>query len=145
MKNSDEVNPFNINLQTQSRRHDKPLTSSTTMSKTKASAEPLMTPNFSLHIPQPKIEAIPEIPKGPLCCNAASNQDAHTYSIVDDLAQSPTAMLMLEFLQSFPSQKKSLLTALGTVYPSDNHFIIFLVDTLEHPPFSSSFTFQIPV
>ena len=65
--------------------------------------------------------------------------------MVDDLAQSHVAMSTLEVLQSCPSQNKSLLTALGAVYPSDDHLIVFPVDTLEHPPFPSSVSFQIPI
>jgi len=57
-----------------------------------------MTPNDLLQIPQPKVEAIPKIPKGPLRCNATSNQVSHTHSIVDNLAQLPVAMPMLEVL-----------------------------------------------
>lgn len=100
MMNIDEVNPFDINLQTQSHQYDKPSTSSATDSKIKSSTKPLTTPNGPLHIPQPKFEAIPKIPKGPLCRSVASNQVAHTYNIVDDLVQSPVAMLRLEVLQS---------------------------------------------
>jgi len=61
MMNSDEVNPSDINMQTQSHQYDKPLTSSTTKSKTKASTKPLMAPNSLLQIAQPKFEAIPNI------------------------------------------------------------------------------------
>ena len=98
MMNFYEVNPSHINLQTWSRQYDKPSTSSATESKTKVSIEPLMTPNDPLQIPQPKFEAIPNIPTGPLHCDTASNQATHTYSIVDDLVESPAAMSMLEVL-----------------------------------------------
>ena len=81
-----------------SRQYDKTSTSFPTESKTKASAEPLTTTNGLLQIPQPKVEAIPNIPKGPLCCNVTSNRAAHIYSIVDDLAQSLASMLTLEVL-----------------------------------------------
>lgn len=103
MMNSDEVNPFDINLQTRSHQYDNPLTSSAIESKTKISAEPLMTPSGLLQIPQPRLEAIPKVLKGPLCRNVVSNPAAHTYSIVDNLAQPPTAMSTLEVLQSCPS------------------------------------------
>lgn len=49
-------------------------------------------------------------------------------------------MSTLEVLQSCPSQKKALLNSLGAVGPSDDHFIVFPIDTSEHPllPPSSS-------
>ena len=122
-------------------QYDKLSTSPATKSKTKASIEPLTKSNGLLQIPQPKVEAIPNTPKGPLSRNAASNRAAHTYNIVDDLAQSPIAMSTLEVLLLLPSQNKALLTALGEVDPSDDRLIIFLVDTLENPPLPSSVAF----
>jgi len=139
--NFDEVNTSDINLQTQLRQYDKPSTSSATKSKTKASTKPLTRPNGLLEIPQPKVEAISKILKGPLCHNTTSNRVSHTYSIVDDLAQSLAAMSNLEVLQSFPSQNKSLLTTLGTVDPFDDCLIVFPVDTSKHPSLPSSVAF----
>ena len=54
-------------------------------------------------------------------------------------------MLKLEVLQSYPSQKKALLTSLGVVDPFYYCLIVFLVDTLEHPPLPSFVSFKIPV
>ena len=64
------------------------------------SIEPLSTPNGPLQIPQPKVEVHTRIPNGPLHLNVASGKAAHSYSIVDDLAQSPAAISTLELLQS---------------------------------------------
>jgi len=139
--NFDEVNPSKINLQTWSCQYDKPSTSSTIESKTKAFIKPLTTPNGPLQIHQPKFESIPNISKGPLCHNTTSNRAIHTYSIVHNLAQSPTIMSMLEVLQLCPSQNKSLLTTLVVVDPSDDHLIVFPVDTLKHAPLPSSISF----
>jgi len=100
-----------------------------------------MTPNGQLHIPQPKVEAIPKIPKGPLGHNMTPNQVSHTYNIVDNLVQSPPAMSTLEVLHSFPSQKKALLTSLGIVNPCDDHVFFFPIDTSEHRPLPSSIAF----
>lgn len=105
----------------------------------------LLRSNGPLQIPQPKVEEIPKILKWPLCRNVASNRASHTYSIVDNLAQSSTTKLTLEVLQSYPSQKKALLTTLGVVGPFDNHLIFFPVYTSKHPPLLSSIAFQIPV
>lgn len=61
MTNSDEVDTSDVNLQTQSCQYDKPSTSSSTESETKASTEPLKIPNGLLQIPQPNVESIPKI------------------------------------------------------------------------------------
>ena len=53
---------------------------------------------------------------------------AHHYSVVDDLAESPAAMSMLEVLQTCPSQKKALLTTLGAIDPSNSHLMTFDID-----------------
>ena len=73
MMNSDKVNTSDINLQTQLGQYGKPFNLSAIESKTKASTKPLTTPNGPLHIPQPKFESFPEIHKGPLRHNEASN------------------------------------------------------------------------
>ena len=41
---------------------------------------------------------------------------AQFYNVVEDLAQEPCAMSTLEVLQSFPTQRKTLLTTLGALY-----------------------------
>ena len=50
---------------------------------------------------------------------------AISYSIVDDLAQTPSAMSALEVLKTCPTQRKSLLATLVTVDPSDSNLITF--------------------
>jgi hypothetical protein len=45
--------------------------------------------------------------------------------LVDDLAQYPAAMSVLEVLQTYPSQCKSLLSALGVVDTADMQLITF--------------------
>jgi hypothetical protein len=40
---------------------------------------------------------------------------AQNYSIVEDLAQAPCAMSALEVIQSCPTQRKALLSAIGAV------------------------------
>ena len=60
-----------------------------------------------------------------MIANNAMARAAVSYSIVDDLAQTPTAMYTLEVLKTFPMQRKSLLAALGTIDPSDSKLITF--------------------
>ena len=69
---------------------------------------------------------------------------AHNYSIVNNLAQSPTAMSTLEVLQSCPKQQKSLLSALGVVDPADTCMMAFDLDKAT-PRIPSNVAFQIPI
>jgi hypothetical protein len=59
--------------------------------------------------------------------NARASQN---YSIVEDLAQTPCAMSALEVLQSFPSQRKVLLSALGAVETTNSGMIFFTLQTI---------------
>jgi hypothetical protein len=69
---------------------------------------------------------------------------SHNYSLVDDFEQSPTTMSVLEVLQTCPTQRKSLLSALGVVDPVDTQLITFDLDSGE-PRLPALITFQIPV
>ena len=66
MMNSDQPTTVYLNLQTQSRHYKKPPTTSVPEPPSLGSTEPLLTPNGSLQIPQPKAEVPTKIPKGPL-------------------------------------------------------------------------------
>ena len=57
---------------------------------------------------------------------------AQHYSIVEDLAQAPSAMSTLEVLQSFPSQRNSLLSAIGGIDLANSDLITF--DLEGHSP-----------
>jgi hypothetical protein len=50
---------------------------------------------------------------------------AQNYSVVEDLAQAPCAMFVLEVLQSCPAQRSTLLSALGIQDPSNSNVISF--------------------
>jgi hypothetical protein len=73
-------------------------------------------PSLPLHIEKTLGETMTRIPKG------AFKKDSHNpnaraaqnYSVVEDLSQTPCAMSALEVLQRCPSQRKSLLTSLGS-------------------------------
>ena len=143
--NSDSSPIIALNLQTRSHQYPKPPAQSTSESPSSGSTEPLSTSNGPLHIPQPKVEVHTNIPKGPLRRNAALGRAAHSYNIVDDLAQSPTAISTLELLQLCPSQKKALLSTMGAVDPANDQMIVFDAHQSEHPPLPTSVAFQIPV
>jgi hypothetical protein len=69
---------------------------------------------------------------------------AQNYSIVEDLAQAPSAMSTLKVLQSCPTQRKALLKAIGGIDPMDTNLIIF--DLEDHiPRLPPKLTFQIQV
>jgi hypothetical protein len=71
---------------------------------------------------------------------------AQNYSIVEDLAQAPSAMSALEVLQSFPTQRKALLKAIGGINPTDTNLIIFdLEDHIPRLPPQLAFQIQVVV
>ena len=82
----------------------------------------------------------------PVCRIANNDTDrvAVSYSIVDDLAQTPTAMSALKVLKTCPMQRKSLLAALGAVDPSESKLITFDTENGE-PRMPSTIAFQILV
>jgi hypothetical protein len=99
-----------------------------------------------LFLPRPSAEPPLRIPRIPLRRNVHNPQAqaAHNYSLVDDLAQSPAAMSVLEVLQTCPTQWKSLLSAMGAVDPADTRLITFDLDNCE-PRLPAAVTIQIPV
>jgi hypothetical protein len=88
-------------LQKHNHQYDMPLNSPPTTSETTPATteQPLM-------IPRPNTEPNPCIPNIPLQHNVHNPHArvAHNYSLVDDLAQSSTAMYVLEVLQTCSSQ-----------------------------------------
>ena len=145
MMNSDQPVIVDLNLQTRSRQYTKPPITSVPEPPPLVSTEPLSTPNGPLQITQPKAEVHTKILKGPLRRNVASGKASHSYSIVDDLVQSPTTISMLELLQLCPSKGKALISTMRTIDPFDNRLIVFDVDWSENPPLHASVAFQIPV
>ena len=69
---------------------------------------------------------------------------SQNYSIVEDLAQAPSAMPALEVLQSFPTQRKMLLKDIVGIDPTDTILIISNLE--EHiPRLPPQLAFQIQV
>ena len=87
-------------------------------------------------IPRPNVEPIPRIPLMPLRWNVHNPHArvTHNYSLVDDLAQSPTTMFVLEVLQTCSSQHKSLLSALKAIDTADTQ-LITLIQIMENHVF----------
>jgi hypothetical protein len=73
-------------------------------------------PPLPLQIDKTLGETTMRIPKGAFKKASYNPNERATqnYSVVEDLSQTPCAMSTLEVLQSFPSQRKALLVALGS-------------------------------
>jgi hypothetical protein len=99
-----------------------------------------------LHIEKIVGETMTHIPKGAFkkASHNPNARAAQNYSIMEDLAQTPCAMSALEVLQSFPSQRKALLSSLGVV-ETTNSGMIFFYPTDYKPCLPHHVTFQIVV
>ena len=122
-----------INLQTQSQNYDKPADnkedhSNSGKSPSTSSSESLST--VPLSIEKPTLNMILYPPKSTLL-KAIFNHNARAaqfYNVVKDLAQAPCVLSTLEVLQSFPTQRKNLLTTLGAIDLDNTNLIHFNVE-----------------
>jgi hypothetical protein len=73
-------------------------------------------PSLPLEIEKTLGKTMTCIPKGAFkkASHNPNARAAHNYSVVEDLSQTPCTMSTLEVLQSFPSERKALLAALGS-------------------------------
>ena len=122
-----------VNLQTRINQYD-----TTTEHVDSSTASTSKTTNLPLQLP-----SFPCLPIHKITNNAIARA-AVSYSIVDDLAQTPTAMSALEVLKMCPTQRKALLATLGVVDPSDSKLITFDTEKKE-TRMPSTIAFQIPV
>jgi hypothetical protein len=102
--------------------------------------------NGPLHIEWPSLDTVLRPPKGVVKKSAFNPhaRAAQNYSIVEDLAQAPSAMSALEVLQSCPAQRRALLKAIGGIDPTDSNLIVFNLD--DHiPRLQPQLAFQIQV
>lgn len=82
----------------------------------------------SLEIEKPTPKPVVKPPYKGVLRRSSYNLNAHAaqhYNIVEDLAQAPSAMSALEVLQSCPSQRKALLSAIGGIDPADSSLLTF--------------------
>ena len=82
----------------------------------------------SLEIEKPTAEPVVRPPSKGVLRRSSYNPNARVaqhYSIVEDLAQAPSAMSALEVLQSFPSQWKALFSTIGGIDPADSSLLTF--------------------
>jgi hypothetical protein len=116
------------------------------MSESVEKGKEATNPPTPLQIEKAVGEMMTHIPKG-VFKKASHNPNVRAtqnYSIVEDLAQTPCAMSSLEVLQSFPSQRKSLLSALGSTETCNLGAIIFYPTDLK-PRLPYHVVFQIVV
>ena len=81
-----------------------------------------------LEIEKPTPELVVKPPYKGVLRRSSYNLNARAaqhYIIVEDLAQTPSAMSALEVLQIFPSQRKALLSAIGGIDPADSSLLTF--------------------
>jgi hypothetical protein len=99
-------------------------------------------PSLPLQIEKTLGETMTRIPKGAFKC-ASHNPNAraaHNYSVVEDLSQTPCAMSSLVVLQSFPTQRKALLTTLGSAETYNPGTIMLdMTDLKPHLPYHVAF------
>jgi hypothetical protein len=91
-------------------------------------------PSLPLQIEKTLGETMTCIPKGAFkkASHNPNARAAQNYSVVEDLSQTPCAMSALEVLQSFPSQRKALLAALGSAETCNPGMI--MLDTTDLKP-----------
>jgi hypothetical protein len=103
--------------------------------------------NDPLHLECPNLDTVLCPPPKGVVLKSSFNPHARAtqnYSIVEDLAYVPSAMLALEVFQSCPTQRKALLKAIGGIDPTDMNLIIF--DLEDHiPRLPHQLVFQIQV
>jgi hypothetical protein len=89
---------------------------------------PLITPPFGPpQIEKPTFDSILRPPKSTIrkATFNPSSCATHNYNIVEDFSQAPCAMSALEVLQHCPSQRRTLLVAIGVVDPESSNHIMF--------------------
>jgi hypothetical protein len=91
-------------------------------------------PSLPLQIEKTLGETMTHIPKGAFkkASHNPNARAAHNYFVVEDLSQTPCAMSSLEVLQRFPTQRKALLTSLGSTETCN--LGIIMLDTTDLKP-----------
>jgi hypothetical protein len=144
-----------INLTTRTTTYDTPIkpdkpktTNSSLPDPLPSSVSPPSTspPSGPLQIEKPSFDSILRPPKSTIQKSTfnPSLRAAQNYNIVEDLAQAPCAMSTLEVLQHCPSQRRTLLAAIGAFDPESSNSLTFNLDD-HQPRLSHQLAFQINV
>ena len=90
-------------------------------------------PAGPLHIEKPVSDTILRPPKNTVRKTVfnPNARAAQNYNVVEDLAQAPCAMSTLEVLQNCPTQRKTLLAALGAIEPTTFNHLMFSLDNFQ--------------
>jgi hypothetical protein len=112
------------------------------MPNTSKKGKEAKNPSLPLQIENTLGKTMTHIPKGAFK-KASHNTNARAtqnYFVVEDLSQTPCAMSFLEVLQRFPSQRKDLLAALGSVKTCNPRTIMLdMTDLKPHLPYHVAF------
>jgi hypothetical protein len=146
-----------INLTTLSKAYDTPgnpdkgkdINGTSTLldpSSSSVSLPSVNPPSGPLQIEKPTFNSILHPPKRTICKATfnPSSRATQNYNIVEDLAQAPCDMSVLEVLQLYPSQHKTLLATLGVVDPDSSNHIMFNLDNYASQ-LSHQLAFQVDV
>jgi len=117
------------------------------LSNNKATDQPSSSTTTSTKVVPPIIpELTIKLPKGVVHKSAFNPhaREAHNYNIVEDIAQSLSAMSTLEVMQNCPSQNQALLSAIGGIDPADSSLVAFNHNGCE-PQLLAQLTFLIQV
>jgi len=90
-------------------------------------------PSGSLHTEETTFNSIFRPPKSTIQ-NSTFNPSSHAtqnYNIIEYLAQALCAMSTLEFIQHFPSQRRTLLAAIGAIDLESSNNITFNLDNFK--------------
>ena len=122
-----------INLQNWSQIYKKPTDKkegNSSSGKAPSTGSPESSSSGPLTIEKPNLDVVLCPPKSTLrkVFLNPNSQATQFYNVVEDLAQAPCTMSTLEVLQSFPTQRKNLLTMLGALDPNNTNLIHFNVE-----------------
>ena len=117
-----------IGISTQAKTYDQPKRCSSTK-ETPSTSQP--DNSLTLEKPTFKLPSRPSKVTFRQTMHKFNTWATYHYSIVEDLAQAPCAMPALEVLQSFPTQRKALLSTISGVDPSGSSLISFDFENCE--------------
>jgi hypothetical protein len=144
-----------VNLTTRSATYDTPVKPDKPKIANGSASDPLpssanppsiIPPSGPLQIEKPSFDSILRPPKSTIRKSTfnPNSRAAQNYNIVEDLAQAPCAMSALEVLQHCPSQRRTLLAAIGAFDPESSNYLTFNLDD-HQPRLSHQLAFQIDV
>ena len=141
---STETDKLNMHNQTYEKPVEKKYKGASFKKTPPTNYSPPPSSNGPLKIEKPNLNLILWPPKSTIWKYVfnTSAQVTQFYNVVEDLVQAPCAMSTLEVLQSFPTQRKNLLSALGALYTKNSTLITFNMENYK-PRLFHQLVFQI--